>query len=128
MIAYIITTRPGEGVINITLISIALTLHFIVVNNGIQDFYRELFSKYLRWFATVGLLLGWILGVLADLPDAAIVTLFALIGGMITYISLKSELPQTRHKAPAHFIAGVLVYSLIILAIPFFGRAHMGSH
>ena len=125
MIAYIITTRPGQGVINITLITVALTLHFIVVNNGFQEVYGDLFARYVRRPAALGLFLGWILGVLIDLPDVAIASVFAFIGGMITYIALKAELPQTRHKAPAFFISGALIYALLALAIPFFGRAYL---
>ncbi len=123
MIAYIITQRPGEGIINITLIAIALMLHFIVVNIRALETYGKLFGKYLRWPAAGGLLLGWILGITVELPETIIVTTFSLIGGMITYIALKSELPQTKHRAPFHFLAGAVIYAVIVLAIPYFGHA-----
>ncbi len=128
MIAYIITQRPGEGLINITLISIALMLHFVVINNMSREIYGELFDRYIRWPAAGALVLGWILGVTVDLPEALTVTVFSLIGGMITYIALKSELSQIGHKAPFHFLAGVLIYALVVLAIPFFGLSHLASH
>ena len=122
VIAYIITQRPGEGIINITLIAIALMLHFIIVNIRAHEAYGKLFEKYIRWPAACGLLLGWILGITVKFPDAVIITAFSLIGGMITYIALKSELPQTKHKAPFHFLAGAVIYAVIVLAIPYFGH------
>jgi hypothetical protein len=128
MIAYIITQRPGEGLINITLIVIALMLHFFVINVSFHEVYEDLYDKYIRWSAAAGLFLGWSLGLIVDLPDLLIVTVFSLIGGMITYVSLKSELPQTQHKAPLHFIAGASIYALIVLAIPFFGLSHPAPH
>jgi multisubunit Na+/H+ antiporter MnhB subunit len=127
MIAYIITQRPGEGLMNIFLIAIALILHFIVANIRAHERYGELYEKYMRWPAAGGLISGWFLGVIIDLPDVITVTIFSLIGGMITYIALKSELPQTGHKAPYHFFAGAFIYALIVLAIPFFGLSHL-SH
>lgn len=126
MIAYIVTERPGRGLINITLISIALVLHFIVFNTGFREVYEELYDRYIRWLGIVALLSGWILGVMLDLPDVITVTVFSLIGGMITYTALKSELPLTDHKEPFHFLAGAFLYAFIILAIPFFGLSHLG--
>jgi hypothetical protein len=128
MIAYIITQRPGEGIINITLIAIALMLNVVVINTRAREAYGELFDRYIRWPAAVSLLLGWTLGVTFDLPDRLTVTVFSLIGGMITYVALKSELPQKGHKAPLHFFAGAIIYALVVLAIPFFGLSHITNH
>jgi hypothetical protein len=128
MIAYMITQRPGQGLINITLVAIALMLHFVVINSRAHEAYGELFDRYIRWPAAGSLILGWILGITVNLPEALTVTVFSLIGGMITYIALKSELPQTEHRAPFHFLAGALIYALVVLAIPFFGLSHLASH
>jgi hypothetical protein len=128
MIAYIITQRPGEGLINITLIAIALMLHFVVINTRAHEAYGELFDRYIRLPAAIGLLLGWVFGITINLPEVLTVTVFSLIGGMITYIALKSELPQTGHKAPFHFFAGAVIYALVVLAIPFFGLSHLAAH
>lgn len=125
MIAYIITQRPGEGIINITLIAIALMFHFIVINVRGHEKYGKLFERYMRWPAAGGLIIGWVLGILINIPDVITLTVFSLIGGMITYIALKSELPQTEHRAPFHFLTGVAIYAIIALAIPFFGRSHL---
>ncbi len=125
MIAYIITQRPGEGLINMSLIIVALMLHFVVINTRAHEKYRELFGRYMRWPAAGGLITGWVLGIIIDLPDVITVTVFSLIGGMITYIALKSELPQTRHRAPIHFFAGAMIYALIVLAIPYFGHSDL---
>jgi hypothetical protein len=128
MVAYIITRRHGEGFLNILLISIGLMFHFVVVNTRFIEMYDEFFQKYVRWVAVAGLLLGWLLGAAVKLPDATVATTFAFIGGMITYVALKSELAETGNKAPFHFLAGALVFALIILAIPFFGFSTDAVH
>ena len=121
MIGYIVIQRHGEGLVNIMLIVVALMLHFTVINIRFIERYKEFYQKYVRWLAMTGLFLGWILGVAVELPAAIVATSFAIIGGMITYVAFKSELAETENKAPYYFLAGVAVYSLIILAIPFFG-------
>lgn len=128
MISYIVTERPGEGLLNIALITIALMLHFIVINVRGHEKYGELFSRYMRWPAAGGLIVGWVLGIIVDIPDAITVTIFSTIGGMITYIALKSELPETNYRAPYHFLAGAFIYTIISLAIPYFGLSHLATH
>ncbi len=125
MIAYIITQRPGVGLINITLIALALMLHFMVINVSAHEKYGTLFEKYMRWPAAIGLISGWVLGLMIDLPEIITVTVFSVIGGMITYVALKRELPQTGHRAPFHFLAGAVIYAFIVLAIPYFGMSHL---
>ena len=128
MIAYVITQRPGQGLINISLISMALMFHFIVINVHAHKKYGDFFNKYMRWSAAGGLAAGWCLGMLADFPDVLIMTAFSLIGGMTTYIALKNELPRTKHRAPYHFATGAVIYALIALAIPYFGYSNINHH
>jgi hypothetical protein len=128
MVAYIITRRHGEGYLNTLLIAVGLMFHFLVVNIRFSEMYIEFFQKYVRWLAVTGLFLGWIFGVAVKLSDGIISTTFAVIGGMVTYVALKSELSETENQAPYYFLAGVIVYSLIILAIPFFGSSGNAVH
>lgn len=128
MIAYIITQRHGEGFLNTLLIAVGLMFHFMVVNIRFAEKYHDFFQRYVRWLAVAGLFLGWLLGVAAKLPAAFISTTFAVIGGMITYVALKSELSETENQAPYYFLAGAVVYSLLILAIPFFGISNGVVH
>ena len=124
MLAYMIVRRHGEGVLNMKLIVVALSLHFIVINANFIELYETLFIKYTRWFAALGLLVGAIIGATLNLSGYILPYLFALIGGMITYIALKEELPKTRHRAPFHFLSGVALYALLTLAIPYYGNMH----
>jgi hypothetical protein len=121
LVAYIVTQRHGEGFLNNLFIAVALIFHFVVINIKFREMYFEFYQKYVSWLAVAGLFLGWILGVAVKLPDAIVSTTFAFIGGMITYVALKSELSETENQAPYYFLAGAFIYSLLILAILFFG-------
>jgi len=122
MVAYMITEKPASDLVNLLLIAVALMLHFIVLNTGFIEDYGIYYQKYVRWLAVAGLFLGWILGIFTAQPDEIIATCFAIVGGMITYVALKYELTETENQAPIHFLAGVVLYSLIILTILFFSH------
>ena len=124
MLAYMIVTRQGEGMLNMKIIVLVLSMHFIVLNANFKEVYHELFKTYVRWFAILGLVLGGVLGKTIHLPEFILAYVFALIGGIITYTALKQELPKTSHRAPFHFIAGVVCFALLILSVPYYGQVH----
>ncbi len=124
MVAYMIVNRHSEGVLSMKMIVVVLAMHFIVLNANFRETYPELFKKHIRWFAIIGLVLGAVLGKITALPSFTLSYLFALIGGTLTYIALKQELPKTNHRSPFHFLAGVVCFSLLILSIPYFGQTH----
>lgn len=124
MVAYMIVNRHSEGALSMKMIVVVLAMHFIVLNANFRETYPELFKRHIRWFAIIGLVLGAVLGMINVLPSFTLSYLFALIGGTLTYIALKQELPKTNHRSPFHFLAGVVCFSLLILSIPYFGQAH----
>ena len=124
MLAYMIVHRHNDGVLTMKIIVMVLSMHFIVINASFKEIYPELFKKYIRWFAILGLVLGGVLARTVKMPDFIVAYLFALIGGIITYTALKQELPKTNHRAPFHFLAGVVSVTLLILSVPYFGQAY----
>lgn len=122
MLAYMIVNRHNEGLLSMKIIVIVLVMHFIVINANFKEIYNALLQRYIRWFAVLGLIFGGILGKIVTIPDFILAYLFSLIGGIITYTALKEELPKTSHRAPFHFLAGVVCFSLLILSVPYFGQ------
>mgnify|MGYP000217416860 CR=1 FL=1 len=124
MLAYMIMNRHGEGVLNMNIIVIVLAMHFIVINANFKEMYNDLFKRYIRWFAVLGLIFGGILGKTVTVPDFIVAYIFSLLGGVITYTALKEELPKTSHRAPFHFLAGVVCFALLIMSAPYYGQTH----
>ena len=124
MVGYMLVNRHSEGILSMKMMVIVLVMHFIVLNANFKEIYPALFRKQIRWFAIFGLVLGAALGLTIVLPDYVLSCLFALIGGTLTYIALKQELPKTNHRSPFHFLLGVICFSVLILSIPYFGQAH----
>jgi len=124
MLAYMIVNRHIEGIISVKIIVLVLSMHFIVLNAYFIEVYNDLFKTHVRWFAILGLVLGGVLAKTVIVPDYILAYVFSLVGGIITYAALKQELPKTNHRAPFHFLAGVLCFSLLILSVPYFGQAH----
>jgi len=124
MLAYMIVNRHGEGILHMKIIVTVLAMHFIVINANFKEIYNDLFKRYIRWFAILGLIIGGILGKTVAVPNFILAYLFSLLGGIITYTALKEELPKTSHRAPFHFLAGIVCFSLLILSVPYFAQGH----
>ena len=124
MLAYMIVNRHIDGIVSVKIIILVLSMHFIVLNAYFIEVYNELFKTHVRWFAILGLVIGGVLAKAATIPDYILAYVFAMVGGIITYAALKQELPKTNHRAPFHFLAGVVCFSLLILSVPYFGQAH----
>ncbi len=124
MMAYMIVNRYSENMFSIKIIVVVLSMHFIVLNTNFRAIYPELFKKQIRWFAIIGLILGGSFGLITALPEVILAYLFSFIGGTLTYIALKQEPPKTQHRSPFHFLAGIICFLVLILAIPYLGKIH----
>ena len=124
MLAYMIVNRHHDSILSMKIIVLVLSMHFIVLNANFKEVYNELFKKYVRWFAVLGLVVGAVLAKIFPIPDFILAYVFALVGGIISYTALKQELPKTNHRAPFHFLAGCVFFSLLILSVPYFGQVH----
>jgi len=124
MLAFMIVNRQHESMLSMKIIIVVLAMHFIVLNASFKEIYHERFKIYIRWFAVLGLIVGAALAKAVTIPGYIFAYTFALIGGVITYTALKQELPKTNHRAPFHFLAGVVCFTLLILSVPYFGQAH----
>lgn len=62
------------------------------------------------------MLIGWTLGALTAVSEAALVTLTAFLGGGVILNVLKEELPEERESRFWAFALGSATYALLLLA------------
>jgi hypothetical protein len=68
-----------------------------------------------RWILAAAPLLGWLVGVLVELPPIATSALFAFLAGGVVLNVLKEELPEDRESRFWAFAAGTAGYALLLL-------------
>jgi hypothetical protein len=97
-----------------TLFAVALGMHVMVIDAGLQHDHRRLYSRLGRWLLSAALLGGWLVGILAPLPPAAMAVFTALLGGGILFNVLKEELPGERESGFGAFLLGAVVYAMAV--------------
>ncbi len=96
---------------------VAVSLHFITSDFGLREDEKVRYDKKGRWALAAAVLAGWALGVNATLPNVFVGFFFALLAGGLILNVLKEELPESRRSRFGAFVAGLIGYAALNLAI-----------
>lgn len=116
LIGYLLVHRIQESAWNLILFSLAMALHFVVNDHSLRTDHQERYDRRGRWLLTASILIGWGIGMLTEVPELLLASLFAFLSGGILLNVLKEELPEERHSSLSMFLLGTAGYSLLLLA------------
>jgi zinc transporter ZupT len=116
LVGYLLLHRIERGLGNLLLFGIAMLLHFIVNDFGLRERHREAYKRIGRWVLAGAVLLGWLIGLLAEIPEALIAVLTAFLAGGVVLNVLKEELPEERRSRYWPFALGAAGYAALLLA------------
>ena len=117
LIGYLLFQRE-EGPLNtLILFTVAMALHFIVNDFGLQEHHHETYSKTGRWVLVVAIVVGWAVGYVVEISEAAVALVVAFIGGGIVLNVLKEELPERRKSRYWAFLLGATLYAILLLSL-----------
>ena len=117
LVGYLLVRGEREEISTLVLFTVALALHFVVNDYGLEEHHKEAYEGKGRWIVAAAVLAGWGVGALTRLPEVAPVLLMAFLGGGIVLNVLKEELPDERDSRFSAFLAGVAAYSVLLLAL-----------
>ena len=109
----ILTTGLG-----VAIYTIALSLHFFISDRSMEEHYGSLYVKYGRYLLAVMPIIGWALSVLFPERESEAYVLLAFIAGAVLFNVIKDEVPSLGTGKPLSFFAGALLYSGLILMLP----------
>ncbi len=109
----ILTTGLGVAVY-----TIALSLHFFISDRSMEEHYGALYVKYGRYLLALMPILGWILSILFPERTSEAYVLLAFIAGAVLFNVIKDEVPSLGTGKPLSFFTGALLYSGLILILP----------
>lgn len=115
---YLIHQRGEEGTaMALALFGIAMALHFVVNDFGVREHYRGRYDRIGRWLFAAAIVLGWGVGFMTDISEAAQGVLLAILGGGVILNVMKEELPEERESRFWAFTAGAGGYAALLLMI-----------
>lgn len=117
LIGYLLFQREEGPLKTLLLFSLAMALHFVVNDYGLQEHYRKNYKRKGRFVLVAALVLGWALGYAIELPDAGIAMVMAFIGGGVILNILKEELPEERKSRYWAFLLGTSFYAILLLTL-----------
>lgn len=117
LIGYLLLHREGEGLRSLLFFALAMALHFLVNDHGLREHHKGRYERTGRWLLCAAVAGGWLLGLAAEIPRAAIAVLVAFLAGGVILNVMKEELPEERESRFSAFVLGVGVYAALLLAI-----------
>ena len=113
---YLLLHREEQSPASLLIYVVAIALHLLVVDFGLDSDHRRLFRRFGRWILAASVAAGWLIGTMLSLSEAAVAALIAFIGGGVILNVLKEEVPSEQKSRFWAFALGAAVYSALLLA------------
>ena len=117
LIGYLLVHNLEPSKSSTVLYVAAIAVHLLGVGDALRKEYGAAYERSGRFVLAGMSLLGWGTGVLAPFPHIALAMLVAFVSGAIIVNTAIMELPSERDGRFKPFLAGGIVYGLILLPL-----------
>jgi hypothetical protein len=114
IVGYLLAHREDDTTRTLVFFALALGLHFVVNDHALRERHREAYHNLGRWLIVSALGVGWLVGELTEISDAALGLLIAFLAGGVILNVMKEELPEERRSSFTAFAAAAAGYTLIL--------------
>lgn len=117
VVGYLMIHHNTMGPLSFGFFTVAIALHFIVVDFGMRDDFKDDYARIGRWVLSLALIVGWLLGYSHLLSEEIVSVCVAFLAGGIVLNAIKEELPDERQSDFLAFVTGVGGYSVLLLSL-----------
>lgn len=117
LMAYLLVNNLEETPVSTGAYAVAIAFHFLAVTHSLREEHRSAYDRLGRFVLAGAILLGWVIALLAPLPQYAVALLLAFVSGAIIMNSTIMELPSEKDGRFLPFLAGGLIYGLILVPL-----------
>ena len=115
VIGYILRFEAESGLLSLIFYTAALSLHFVILDDAIEQHYGPLYLRFGRYFASAMPIAGWGLSVFFPENPSEGYLLLGLILGVVLYNAIKDRVPKWGGKDSKLFVLGALLYAILLL-------------
>ncbi len=115
--AYLLVHNLDEAPVSTALYAFALAVHFLGVDHALREEHGAAYERSGRLVLAAMSVFGWAAGLLFALPHYVLALLVAFISGAIIMNSTIMELPSEKDGRFVPFLAGGILYGLILLPL-----------
>lgn len=117
LIGYLLVRSLEEGATSTALYAVGIGFHLLAVDHALRREHGAAYERRGRFVLAGMALLGWGLGELVALPQFWIAILVAFLSGAVIVNSSLGELPSEKDGRFLPFLAGGVLYGLILLPL-----------
>ncbi len=118
LITYTMPLRLRTGLAFALLFTVAMGLHFVLTDRGLEEHYPDRFTLRGRLALAGALIAGWLAAALfAPTSTLLVALLTALLSGAILLNVFKEELPVARGSSFRWFLTGLTLYAALLTAL-----------
>jgi hypothetical protein len=117
LMAYLLVHNLEETAASLVLYAIAIAVHFLAMDHSLREEHGAAYEHVGRFVLAAACMLGWAVALAVALPHHVLALLVAFISGAIIVNSLIMELPSEKDGRFPPFMAGGLIYGLILLPL-----------
>ncbi len=114
LIGYALEDEAARGAGSLALFAVAMGLHFVVNDYGLREHHKDAYTRLGRWLLVGAVLAGWLLSLVAVVPETALVAVLAFLAGGVVLNVLKEELPERRQSRFWAFALGAAGYATLL--------------
>jgi hypothetical protein len=115
LIGYLLLHREESDLRGLVIYAVAMSLHFIVNDQGLRQQHGKTYHRYGRWLLAAAPIAGLLLGLATNVSALLLSALFAFLAGGIILNVLKEELPEDRDSRFSAFATGAAAYAALLL-------------
>jgi hypothetical protein len=115
MASYLLLHSLEESAGQVALYASALGVHFLTVEHSLHAEHGAAYDRVGRFVLAGMAIAGWVAGTAFTLPKAIVALLVAFVSGAVVINSAIMELPTERDGRFLPFLAGALIYGIILL-------------
>ena len=116
LIGYLLFERVERGSVSLTVYTLAMAVHFVVVSHSLAEEHGALYRRRGHWLLAASVMAGWAIGGAVTFSEVTIARLFALLAGGVVLTSLRAELPDDRNGRFWPFCLGSAAFAGVLLA------------
>ena len=106
-----------ESPVDTAFYAIALGVHFLTVEHSLHTEYGAAYKRIGRFVLAGMAVARWLSGLVVALPPGIIALLVAFVSGAVVMNSAIMELPTEKDGRFLPFLAGALIYGIILLPL-----------
>jgi hypothetical protein len=116
LIAYLLVHNDWDGLPSLTLYTLAMAFHFLLVDHSLVEHDGSYESRG-RWILALAVMVGWCAGTLTSIPEQWLARIIGFISGGVIMNTLVVELPEGRGGRFWPFVIAAAVYTFVLIAV-----------